>query len=48
MTVVSDGTGGIYMENQTVGTVREEIAIVMGGSRGLGRNTAVNLAQAQC
>jgi NAD(P)-dependent dehydrogenase (short-subunit alcohol dehydrogenase family) len=33
------------MENKTVGTMQEKIAIITGGSRGLGRNTAVNLAR---
>ena len=32
------------MENKTVG-MQEKIAIITGGSRGLGRNTAVNLAR---
>ena len=32
------------MANETVGTVKDRVAIITGGSRGLGRNTAVNLA----
>jgi NAD(P)-dependent dehydrogenase (short-subunit alcohol dehydrogenase family) len=32
------------MANETVGTMKDRIAIITGGSRGLGRNTAVNLA----
>ncbi len=33
------------MESKTVGTTVNKIAIITGGSRGLGRNTAVNLAR---
>jgi NAD(P)-dependent dehydrogenase (short-subunit alcohol dehydrogenase family) len=33
------------MESKTVGTMEGKIAIITGGSRGLGRNTAVNLAR---
>jgi NAD(P)-dependent dehydrogenase (short-subunit alcohol dehydrogenase family) len=33
------------MENKTVGTMQDKLAIITGGSRGLGRNTAVNLAR---
>jgi NAD(P)-dependent dehydrogenase (short-subunit alcohol dehydrogenase family) len=33
------------MENQTVGTTKGKIAIITGGSRGIGRNTALNLAR---
>jgi len=33
------------MENQTVGTMTDKTAIITGGSRGIGRNTAVNLAR---
>ncbi len=33
------------MENQKVGTTNNKIAIVTGGNRGIGRNTAVNLAR---
>jgi NAD(P)-dependent dehydrogenase (short-subunit alcohol dehydrogenase family) len=32
------------MTNETVGTMKDKVAIITGGSRGLGRNTAVNLA----
>ena len=32
------------MANETVGTMKDKVAIITGGSRGLGRNTAVNLA----
>jgi NAD(P)-dependent dehydrogenase (short-subunit alcohol dehydrogenase family) len=32
------------MANETVGTMKDRIAIITGGSRGLGRNTGVNLA----
>jgi NAD(P)-dependent dehydrogenase (short-subunit alcohol dehydrogenase family) len=32
------------MANETVGTRKERVAVITGGSRGLGRNTAVNLA----
>jgi NAD(P)-dependent dehydrogenase (short-subunit alcohol dehydrogenase family) len=32
------------MANETVGTRKDRVAIITGGSRGLGRNTAVNLA----
>ena len=32
------------MTNETVGTMKDSVAIITGGSRGLGRNTAVNLA----
>ncbi len=32
------------MANETVGTMKDRVAIITGGSRGLGRNTAVNLA----
>jgi short-subunit dehydrogenase len=35
---------GVPMANETVGTMRDRVAIITGGSRGLGRNTAVNLA----
>jgi NAD(P)-dependent dehydrogenase (short-subunit alcohol dehydrogenase family) len=31
------------MANETVGTMKDRIAIITGGSRGLGRNTGVNL-----
>ena len=33
------------MENETVGTMKNKIAIITGGSRGIGRNTAINLAR---
>lgn len=33
------------MESKTAGTTTNKIAIITGGSRGLGRNTAVNLAR---
>lgn len=33
------------MANENVGTMKDKVAIVTGGSRGLGRNTAVNLAR---
>src|ERR1700734_3315569 len=33
------------MANETVGTKKDKIAIITGGSRGLGRNTAINLAR---
>lgn len=33
------------MENEKVGTRQDKVAIITGGSRGLGRNTAVNLAR---
>ena len=33
------------MANENVGTIKSKIAIITGGSRGLGRNTAVNLAR---
>jgi len=33
------------MANENPGTLEEKVAIVTGGSRGLGRNTAVNLAR---
>lgn len=33
------------MANETVGAMKDRVAIVTGGSRGLGRNTAVNLAR---
>ena len=33
------------MANKTVGTMKDRVAIITGGSRGLGRNTAVNLAR---
>ena len=33
------------MGNETVETVKNKIAIITGGSRGIGRNTAVNLAR---
>ena len=32
------------MANETVGTMKDRVEIITGGSRGLGRNTAVNLA----
>ena len=32
------------MANETAGTMKDRVAIITGGSRGLGRNTAVNLA----
>jgi NAD(P)-dependent dehydrogenase (short-subunit alcohol dehydrogenase family) len=32
------------MANETVGSMKDRVAIITGGSRGLGRNTAVNLA----
>src|SRR6266851_1027629 len=35
---------GVPMANETVGTMKDTVAIITGGSRGLGRNTAVNLA----
>jgi NAD(P)-dependent dehydrogenase (short-subunit alcohol dehydrogenase family) len=31
------------MANENVGTMKDKVAIITGGSRGLGRNTAVNL-----
>jgi NAD(P)-dependent dehydrogenase (short-subunit alcohol dehydrogenase family) len=33
------------MDNKTVGSMKDKTAIITGGSRGLGRNTAVNLAR---
>jgi NAD(P)-dependent dehydrogenase (short-subunit alcohol dehydrogenase family) len=33
------------MASETVGTMKDRVAIITGGSRGLGRNTAVNLAR---
>jgi NAD(P)-dependent dehydrogenase (short-subunit alcohol dehydrogenase family) len=33
------------MSNGNLGTMKDRIAIITGASRGLGRNTAVNLAQ---
>ena len=33
------------MGNETVETVKNKIAIITGGSRGIGRNTAINLAR---
>jgi len=33
------------MANENVGTIKNKIAVITGGSRGLGRNTAVNLAR---
>jgi NAD(P)-dependent dehydrogenase (short-subunit alcohol dehydrogenase family) len=33
------------MANENVGTIKSKVAIITGGSRGLGRNTAVNLAR---
>ena len=33
------------MENKTLGTMQDKIAIITGASRGLGRNTAINLAR---
>lgn len=33
------------MANESLGIMKDRIAIITGGSRGLGRNTAVNLAQ---
>ena len=33
------------MENQNVASETNRIAIITGGSRGLGRNTALNLAR---
>jgi NAD(P)-dependent dehydrogenase (short-subunit alcohol dehydrogenase family) len=33
------------MTNENAGTVKNKIAIITGGSRGLGRNTAINLAR---
>jgi NAD(P)-dependent dehydrogenase (short-subunit alcohol dehydrogenase family) len=39
------GSEGAFMENETVGTMKNKIAIITGGSRGIGRNTAVNLAR---
>jgi NAD(P)-dependent dehydrogenase (short-subunit alcohol dehydrogenase family) len=33
------------MDNKTVGSMNDKTAIITGGSRGLGRNTAVNLAR---
>lgn len=32
------------MANETFGAVKDRVAIITGGSRGLGRNTALNLA----
>ena len=32
------------MANETVGPMKDRVAIITGGSRGLGRNTALNLA----
>jgi NAD(P)-dependent dehydrogenase (short-subunit alcohol dehydrogenase family) len=32
------------MANETVGTMKDRAAVITGGSRGLGRNTALNLA----
>jgi len=33
------------MANETIGVMKDRAAIITGGSRGLGRNTAVNLAR---
>ena len=33
------------MANENVRTIKSKVAIITGGSRGLGRNTAVNLAR---
>jgi NAD(P)-dependent dehydrogenase (short-subunit alcohol dehydrogenase family) len=33
------------MANETTGTMKDRVAIITGGSRGLGRNTAINLAR---
>ena len=33
------------MANEQVGTTKNKIAIITGGSRGLGRNTAIHLAR---
>ncbi len=33
------------MANDNLGTMKDKVAIITGGSRGLGRNTAVNLAR---
>jgi NAD(P)-dependent dehydrogenase (short-subunit alcohol dehydrogenase family) len=33
------------MANENVGTIKSKVAIITGGSRGLGRNSAVNLAR---
>jgi len=33
------------MAKETVGTMKDRVAIITGGSRGLGRNTALNLAR---
>jgi NAD(P)-dependent dehydrogenase (short-subunit alcohol dehydrogenase family) len=33
------------MANENVGTIRSKVAIITGGSRGLGRNSGVNLAR---
>lgn len=33
------------MANENIGTIKDKITIITGGSRGLGRNTAVNLAR---
>jgi NAD(P)-dependent dehydrogenase (short-subunit alcohol dehydrogenase family) len=33
------------MASENVGTMKDKVAIVTGGSRGLGRNTAINLAR---
>lgn len=36
---------GAFIENEKVGTTKNTIAIITGGSRGIGRNTAINLAR---
>jgi NAD(P)-dependent dehydrogenase (short-subunit alcohol dehydrogenase family) len=33
------------MANETVGIMKDRVAIIAGGSRGLGRNTALNLCK---
>src|ERR1700740_2135539 len=35
---------GVLMANETLGSMKDRVAVITGGSRGLGRNTALNLA----
>jgi NAD(P)-dependent dehydrogenase (short-subunit alcohol dehydrogenase family) len=38
------GFEGAFVENERVGTAKNEVAIISGGSRGIGRDTATYLA----